>query len=186
MALAGFVGVPGFLSLNRPVEAECLVVEGWVSDYALEFAAKEFRHGQYRRLYTTGGPLTKASYLAEYKNNADIAAATLGKLGLGSNIVVSVPAPEVKTDRTYASAVALRRRCEERGEQLTALNVVTIGSHARRTRFIYQKVFGKGVQVGVLAVREADYKPSRWWRYSAGWRDVIGESVGYLHARLVL
>jgi len=184
LAVAVFFGLYPFLAVNRPVKADVLVVEGWVADYALAFTAREFHAGHYTRLYSTGGPLSKGSYLIKYKTFADLGALTLRALDLDSNAVVAVPAPESRLDRTYQSALALRKQLSESAQTVKAINVVTIGAHARRTRLIYQHAFGDGMAIGVIAVPHADYDCKRWWRFSAGWRDVVGESCGYVYARL--
>jgi hypothetical protein len=53
-------GVDRWLSLNSPVEAEIMILEGWTSPGLLEQAALEFHEGSYSTLITTGGPLDKA------------------------------------------------------------------------------------------------------------------------------
>jgi hypothetical protein len=60
---------------------------------------------------------------------------------------------------------------------------LTEDAHARRTRLLYQKAFGKKVAVGIIAVSNPDYNPTQWWRYSDGVREVIGESIAYIYAR---
>lgn len=174
-----------FLSLTSPVAADVLVVEGWVADHALESAAKEFQARKCNRLYSTGGPISKGSYLAQYKTFADLGAATLCKLGLDSNAVVSVPAPATRMDRTYQSAIALRQWFADAGQRVSGLNVVTIGAHARRTRLLYKRAFGREVAVGVIAVPTSEYDPECWWKYSAGLRTVVGEASGYVYALLL-
>ncbi|MGF1583797.1 MAG: carbohydrate-binding domain-containing protein [Bacteroidales bacterium] len=56
--------VDKWLSDHSPVDAEILVVEGWVSGNALEAAGKEFREGNYNYLITTGGPLNEVFNLS--------------------------------------------------------------------------------------------------------------------------
>lgn len=182
---AAFLGAYSFLALNRPVEADILAVEGWVGDYALKFSAREFRQGNYRLLCSTGGPLAQGSFLVGYKTFGEVGAATLCAMGVASNVVVAVPAPETQVDRTYQSALALRRWFDESEERVKGINVVTVGSHARRSRLLFERAFGNAVKIGVIAVPPADYDSGRWWRFSQGWRDVIGESVGYVYALCV-
>ena len=43
-----------FLSKNRPVEANILVIEGWLPQYAIDFAYKEFVENKYDLAITTG------------------------------------------------------------------------------------------------------------------------------------
>jgi hypothetical protein len=125
VTVAAGLGLFPFLAVNRSVPADVLVVEGWVADYVLEFSAREFQTCHYSRLYTTGGPLAKGWYLAEYKNFADLGAATLRRLGLGSNAVVAVPAPNTRLDRTYQAALALRACLEKTHQPVTAINIIT-------------------------------------------------------------
>jgi len=62
------------------------------------------------------------------------------------------------------------------------VQLITEGLHARRSRLMFQRALGKQVQVGVSAIGGRDYDPEHWWRYSAGVRGVIGETVAYLYA----
>ncbi|MFM7438216.1 MAG: hypothetical protein ACKO2V_06360, partial [Snowella sp.] len=66
-----------FLAVSQPIAAEVLIVEGWVDDLVLEGAITEFNRGNYQLLLTTGGPIGKGYYLAQYKTLAELAAATL-------------------------------------------------------------------------------------------------------------
>ncbi|MGZ5002566.1 MAG: hypothetical protein ACXWBM_05170, partial [Chthoniobacterales bacterium] len=45
-----------FLAVNSPVQTDVLVVEGWIHNYAIKVAVSEFRNGNYRMVYSTGGP----------------------------------------------------------------------------------------------------------------------------------
>jgi uncharacterized SAM-binding protein YcdF (DUF218 family) len=122
--------------------------------------------------------------LYEYKTYAQIAAATLLKLGVSSNQVQAVPAPAVRQDRTYASALALRRWLEANGGPPAKLTLVSEGPHARRSRLLFQKALGEGTRVGILAVPPDSYEVSRWWRYSSGFRNVVDEAIAYVYARI--
>jgi hypothetical protein len=46
-----------FLAVNRPIIADALVVEGWVTDADLQAAIREFKAHPYQKLITTGGPI---------------------------------------------------------------------------------------------------------------------------------
>jgi hypothetical protein len=60
-------------------------------------------------------------------------------MGLDPSEVQAVPAPEVNQTGTYASAVALRRLVERPRNRGDKVNVVSMGAHSRRTRFLFQK-----------------------------------------------
>jgi hypothetical protein len=50
-------GLYPFLAQNDKIEAEVLVVEGWLPEYALEQAVEEYRAHPYKKIITTGGAL---------------------------------------------------------------------------------------------------------------------------------
>jgi hypothetical protein len=173
-----------FLAASAPLPDGLLVVEGWAPDYALEETLTVFRQGRYSRLFVSGGPLTQGAPLSEYRTHAELGAATLAKLGAVTNTLQAVPAPFVRQDRTYASAVALRNWLREQGGGRTNLTVISVGAHARRTRLLYEEAFGKEAKVGIIAVEPREYEPARWWRSSQGFRQVIDELIAYVYARL--
>ena len=94
-----------------------------------------------------------------------------------------VPSHVFGCDRTYSSAVALRDWFREHSVQTRSINVLTEDTHARRTRLLFAEALGSNVSVGVIAVSVPDYDAKRWWRYSEGVEEVIGESVAYIYAR---
>ena len=145
-------GAYSFLTVNDPVDSSALVVEGWLPDYALQEAIMEFGRGHYRRIFVTGGPLDNGAPLSEYRTFAELGAATLLRLGLNTNAVQAVPAPKVRLDRTYASAMALKSWLGSHEVADTNFNVISLGSHSRRSRLLFEKALGKGYKVGIIAI----------------------------------
>jgi hypothetical protein len=173
-----------FLATNNPCSDGVMVVEGWDSDFTLDYVIAEFRRNHYDKIYVTGGPLEIGSFLSEYRTYAERGAATLVKMGLTTNEVQAVPAPFARQDRTYTAAVALRQWWREHGLAPTTVNLMSEGPHARRSRLLYRKALGKEVQVGVTALQDRSYDPKHWWHSSAGFRNVVDESIAYLYAIL--
>jgi hypothetical protein len=184
---AGFLSIAllniqPFLTLTEPVKAEVLVVEGWVPDYVLEKAVVEFERGHYSKLFVTGGPIEEGGMLSEYKTFADLGAAILVKMGVSSSVIEAVPAPSVRRDRTYASALALKSRLHQQSPGVTGINLVSIGVHARRSHRLFQMAFGNDVRVGIIAIENRNYSNEPWWKYSDGVRTVIDELFAYIYA----
>jgi uncharacterized SAM-binding protein YcdF (DUF218 family) len=173
-----------FLAVTKSVQAEVLVIEGWLADYAIESGADTFRRdsSRYQRVYVTGGPLEKASHMAGFESYATSGAAVLIAAGLASDVVVPVPSDERYRNRTYAAALALRDYCASNGIELGSVNVVTLGTHARRSRLSFRRALGRDVRVGVIAVPSRDYEDARWWRYSEGVKAVVSELVALPYA----
>jgi len=174
-----------FLAPSRPTYGEILVVEGWVPDSVLNEAITLFNAHNYQLIVTTGGPLITGSYLSEYSTYADLAAATLRKLGAKQNVIAPAPAPLVRKDRTFASALAVKDWLSQKRIPITALDVLSLGAHARRTQLLFQKALGDNVLVGVIAAPNPEYDANEWWTSSAGVRTLIGETLAYLYARFL-
>lgn len=170
--------VHSFLAQRDPVGARVLVVEGWMGPEELDEALATFRSRGYERLITTGGPIIPrpAQGPAGY---AEQAALYLGKQGLPADALSAVPASGRSRDRTYSSAVAVRDWARRSGQRLDAIDVVSDGPHARRSRLLYQMAFGPGVKVGVLATRSYDYDAAKWWRSSLGAKNVIEQAIDF-------
>lgn len=183
----GFIFVktlPGMLSAHHPIQAEILVVEGWIPDYALEAAIGEFKQGSYQRLYVTGGPLEKGLPLSQFKTYADLGASVLIGLGMDKERLQAVAAPEVRADRTYNSARALRNLFQKEAPPSRKLNVVSVGPHSRRTRLLFEKAFGDDWEIGVISVPDKSYDVRRWYRASNGVRNVLSEAIAYVYAKV--
>jgi hypothetical protein len=174
-----------FLATTRRVTTKVLVVEGWLSIEDSRQAVMEFRHGNYKKVLTTGCLAAKDDWGDELKvSYADWGAANLRKLGISRELIQPVPCWIERKDRTYHSALALKEWCAKEGVNVKAMNIVTRGPHARRTRLLFRKAFGLNVQIGIIAVEPKDYDPRQWWRSSEGVRDVAGEMLAYVYARL--
>jgi uncharacterized SAM-binding protein YcdF (DUF218 family) len=180
-----FFGAYPFLAVTRRVDATVLVMEGWVPGYAARAAAAEFRSGPYQRLFTTGGPVAgTGGYVNDYNTAASVGADLLREAGISGESLQMVPSHVMGRDRTYSAAVALRDWFREHGSAPRSFNVVTEDAHARRTRLLFEKAFGHGVDVGVISVPNPDYDARYWWRYSEGVRQLVGELTSYVYARL--
>jgi uncharacterized SAM-binding protein YcdF (DUF218 family) len=179
------LGIYPFLAITNRVNADFLVVEGWVHQYTAGAAAEEFRARSYQRVFATGGPVNgSGGYINDQNTSASVGADLLKKAGVPSELVQMVPSRVLGRDRTYSSAIALREWFRQHNLQVRSINVVTEDAHARRTRLLFQKALGNGVKVGIISVPSPDYDAKHWWRYSEGVREVIGESIAYIYAKI--
>jgi uncharacterized SAM-binding protein YcdF (DUF218 family) len=183
-AVIAFLNVYPFLAITERVDTDALVVEGWVHPYAIQVSVEEFSSHSYHIVFTTGGPVAGlGGYVNDYQTAAGVGAGSLKKAGIPADLVQMVPSHVIDRDRTYSSAIALRDWLRDRNMQVRGLNVVTEGAHARRTRLLYEKAFGPGINIGVIAVNNPDFNANRWWHYSEGVEDVIDEGVAYVYAK---
>jgi uncharacterized SAM-binding protein YcdF (DUF218 family) len=178
-------GVYPFLATTHRVNANILVVEGWIHEYAIRAALKEFQSNHYARIFTTGGPVEgTGGYINDYCTSASVGADLLRKNGLANGSVQMVPSRVMDRDRTYGSAVALRNWFRDHNMAVSGIDVVTEDLHARRTRLLFQKALGDKLTVGVIAIANPDYDAKHWWSYSEGVKEVGSEALAYVYARL--
>lgn len=179
-----FFSVQPFLAITHRERTQILVVEGWILPCTMEEAANEFTNGGYQRVYTTGGPVAGVPrYISDYSTAASIGAGLLRQAGVSAERIQIVPSHKTGRDRTYNAALALKLWFQTNHITPEAINVVTEGAHARRTRLLFQEAFGKSVSIGIISLPNCDYDPKHWWRYSEGVREVIGEGIAYVYAR---
>ena len=181
-----FRNVYPFLATTHRVDAEVLVVEGWVHEYAIRAAVEESRRGSYQRVLTTGGPIQGSGhYINDYQTAASVGADLLRKNGLPNESLQMVPSRVMDHDRTYGSAIALRNWFHEKNMAVSGINVVTEDLHARRTRLLFQRAIGDKVTVGVIAIPNPDYDAKHWWSYSEGVKQVLSEATAYIYTRFL-
>jgi hypothetical protein len=189
-----------FLAPTQPVQGQVLVVDQVLSSGSMLAKVRDrFQGGNYHLLVTSsGGELPELppaickliktcrdGRLTRYKTWAQLAAATLAAQGVPTEKIITASAPSVQKDRTYAAALEVKKQLAEKGLFPASLNVVSLGSHSRRTWIIYQMVFSPETQIGIYSIRPHGYDPEQWWSSSAGVRTIIGETIAYLYARLI-
>jgi hypothetical protein len=183
--LIAIAQIQPFLAVSAPIQAEALIIEGWADDLVVEGAMAEFKRGNYQLLLTTGGPIGKGSYLAQYKTFAELAAATLIALKFPPDRIIAIPTPSVKTDRTAASAREVKNWLSQTNINIGSVNIYSYDVHTRRSWWIFKSILEPEVKVGAIAHPALDYEPKKWFTSSAGVRSIISETVAYFYARFI-
>jgi hypothetical protein len=173
-----------FLSHTDRVGAEVLAVEGWIGSDGVEAAAKEYAKGKYQYIVVTSG-LSGRSFDKRRWSYSEEAARELFRLGVPSDRVIQGVPEDTESHRTFASAKAVFKALVDRNIRATGLNVFTLGPHARRSRLVFSKVFGRDTPVGVVAWIPPSYVSERWWRSSERALDFFKETLAYLFEALL-
>lgn len=168
-----------FLSMNQPLSAKVLVVEGWIGIEGIRAAKDEFVRGGYEWIITTGG-LTGERWKEQRWSYAQMAEKELLRSGVPKERILMAPAADVDSQRTYESAMAVRRCLESHGMAREPINIFTMGVHSRRSRLIFEKARGSAASVGVISWVPSTYEDRRWWTSSERAEDMIKESAGFL------
>jgi uncharacterized SAM-binding protein YcdF (DUF218 family) len=176
-------GIYPFLAVDSPTSTGFLIVDAWLPTYGLKQAAADFKRGTYEKLITGGCVGEEAEDRQFQSNYVSDAAAMLGQLGTPVELVQPVPCSAPPRDRTYTSALAIKKWCHENGITVRSIDVVTKAAHARRSRLLYQQAFGSEVKVGVIAVQDRNYDPVHWWQSTVGVREVAWEGIAYIYTK---
>ncbi len=173
-----------FLAVTQRVDSRVLVMEGWGQEFAAQVAVREFRQSECPKIYTTGSPVIGTDGRTnDFNTYAYLGAVALQKAGVPAAAIQMVPCHESGRDRTYSSALALHQWFQTHGVTNTSFNLITEDAHARRSRLLFQKAFGPGFAIGVIAIPDPDYEPAHWWHYSEGVRVVLGETIAWIYAQ---
>ena len=83
-------------------------------------------------------------------------------------------------DSTREEAIALARLCSE--HHFHSVIVVTSNYHARRARYIFDKVFPPTIAVSVAGAHDGDFDPEHWWEKRKSEELFVHEVVGMMVA----
>ena len=173
-----FRNLAGFLTVNEPVDADYLVIEGWMEKTELDQALAYFEAGDFTGAVIVGGPISNDFHGID-TNYAQRAAGYLRQQGLPEEKIAIVAAPYSAQDRTFLNAVMVREWFAQNGIQISRLDVFSSGVHTRRSRDIYRLAFEDDVDIGVIASRPLHFDPRRWWRSSDSGKNVAVEFAAW-------
>lgn len=162
-----------FLAVTKTVDADVLVVEGWVHEYMIAEAADIFWRQGYSLVVVTG--------LSAGESATMVAAQRLTAAGVPAAAVIQVPAAAVRVHKTAAAAQALEHWLAGY-PQYRSVDVFSAGPHARKTYVTFRKVLGPRIEVGIIAARVEHYDVDHWWRSRRSIYIVVKSYFGYLYA----
>ncbi|MFX0132638.1 MAG: hypothetical protein ACFFDN_03225 [Candidatus Hodarchaeota archaeon] len=171
-----------FLAVNHPIKGDILVVEGWLPEYSLKEAIKEFYRGDYQFLVTTGGHYFNSTNFPDCSSYAERAAILLQDNGFDEKLIIVVPAPFKEKHNTFNSAIALRKWLMNSNKNVTSMNLFTIGVHARKSYYLFRKALNSQINVGVISSKPFDYNPNYWFFSIEGFKWIFQDGIGYIYA----
>lgn len=183
MLISFGLAIHPFLRMYHPIDAEIMVIEGWVPDKTIKAAIAEFKAKNYRLMITTGNEIGRGKYLSDYNTFADLAAATAIALGLEPTQVVQVPNENVSINQTAASAEAVKKWLLESDLEVKAINIYSYDVHTRRSWLVFKTILAPEIAVGAIAFCPPSSEP--WWKTSRGVKSVIVETIAYLYTKLI-
>ncbi len=177
------VNVASFLTVNKPVEAVTMVVEGWVPDDVLKEALSVYQKEHYQNMIVTGIPLQQWNSITDYKNMAEVTADHLKRLGFQDTIYLAAIPKNIMRDRTYSTALVVKQIFKEHPGWEKSFNIFSMGVHSRRSLLMFERAFGDDYRIGIYAGKDRSFDEKHWWRSSRGFRSVSSELFSYLFVR---
>ena len=176
-----FKNMATFLAVNEPINADYLIVEGWLGKQELSQAYQAFNDGAYQYVIISGGPINdNFNFNLDVSNHAERAARYLLAIGLDEKKMAIVPAPYSARYRTFLGALMVRDWFSGESIVVESLDVFSGDVHSRRTRDLYQLAFGEQVNIGIYASEPKDFRLSQWWKSSNAAKSVATEAIGWL------
>lgn len=177
-------GVYPFLAVSAPVSGGLTVIEGWIHETGVVQAVAALDAEHERDIIIVCALITSEFDRKSGRQRAEYIAAKLMVAGVPQERIHLVFAEVASRDRTYHTALALKSWLRGRGPAAGSLNVITAGPHARRSRLLFRKAFGKGVKVGIFPIEDPDICPIRWWRSSEGVSTILYQTIAFFYAKL--
>jgi uncharacterized SAM-binding protein YcdF (DUF218 family) len=169
LRLAGSVWVVD----QSPQTSDAIVILGddnYNGDRATR-AAELFKAGWAPRVVASG------RYLRPYASVAELEAHDLSDRGVPTTAVVRLAH---RAADTREECVEISRLLSSHGWKRVLL--VTSNYHTRHSRYICARLFPSGTVLQVVAARDSEYDPEKWWWNRAGVKIFFHESVGMLVA----
>lgn len=185
LCLVMIAGLHPFLALTRPVDADVLVVEGWIPDACLTDALEIFNAHHYALILTNGGKLEHPHQHNGATTYADLAKTKLVHMGVDEKLIIAVPTEQVQQSRTFSFAQSTVEWLRHNRPATRAFNVLTHGTHARKSFVLYQKASENQLQVGIISAPPVTYNPLYWYLSGEGIGFVFKNLAGYVHAFLL-
>jgi len=117
-----------------------------------------------------------------YHSNAEIVRNTFINKGIDSNRVVAVTAGKTAFNRTLSSVTEFRDWRKGYSGIVKGINIISLGTHSRRTWITYKKILGNDFNIGVISVEDLSKSQNGFKTYSK----VLKEFFDLLYYRLVL
>lgn len=174
-----------FLSVEDTIDAEVLVVEGYIPDYSYPDIIRIFHKNHYELIVTSGVSFDQGFYISGVKSSAELIRKSLIRLGFDSTKVVAVPVPpDVYKDRTWHSAFYSYHYLRKNHPEVHSINIVSLGPHSRRSKYLFEMVYEPEIRVGNIVMPHHSITANDWYKSSRGFKSVLDETISYIYAKL--
>lgn len=182
VCLIMILGLHPFLALNKPIDAKVMVIEGWIPETSLQLAVKIFKSQNYEMILTNGGRIGRKNASNRLSTYAERCKYKLVCMGIDEKLIIAIPTATIHRSRTYSYAQSTVAWIRQNRATTKAINIFTLGTHARKSYVLYRKATRKKMDVGIISAPPVDYNPLYWYLSNIGIGFVFKNLMGYLQA----
>ncbi|HEX2920046.1 MAG TPA: hypothetical protein VHO50_02655 [Bacteroidales bacterium] len=106
-------------------------------------------------------------------SNSEMAAKRLVITGIDSSYIIPIAGNRVRINRTLTTAFAVKDWIEKSGIKVEGINIISAGTHSRRTWMAYKKVLRDITDVGIIALPDRYITDKDKVRYLKTTRETI-------------
>ena len=124
----------------------------------------------------------KQRIINNYNSIAELARDGLLSMGIDSSLIIAVPGKKAMINRTLASALAVRDWIKTTDIDIKGINIISMGTHARRTWMTYNRVLQDKYEIGIISL------PDNKSQYSHERKvfNTIRETLGIIYYWIIL
>ena len=132
--------------------------------------------------YDIGALDGKRRIINNFNSNAELARNRLLSMGIDSSLIIAIPGKRVTINRTLTSALAFRDWLKTTDFDIKGINIISMGTHARRTWMTYNKILNEKYVIGIISL--PDYKDSNSRKYKV--LKTLRETIGIIYYWVIL
>jgi len=107
--------------------------------------------------YDIGALDGKNRMINNFNSLASLTRNRLLALSLDSSLIMAIPARKVRINKTLTSALAFRDWLNTTDIDIKGINIMSLGTHARRTWMTYNKILNEKYEVGIISIPDKKY-----------------------------
>jgi len=124
--------------------------------------------------YDIGALDRKRRIINNFNSNAELARNRLLSMGIDSSQIIATSGKRVRINRTLASALAFRDWLKTTNIDIKGINIISLGTHARRTWMTYNKVLNEKYKIGIISIPEPINRHSKENKVFETLRETLG------------
>lgn len=169
-----------FLAINNPVDSKVMVIEGWIPAESINYVVRICMQNNYEKIL-----ITNSQFITSSKTAAMSCKEMLEANGINGSQIFIIPLTRFSNSRTFSYAKSTVAWIMENEPRVRSFNVLTYGTHARKSYILYKKAATDHIQVGIISVPPISYTPRFWFLSLKGTSYVVKNLVGFLYAKVL-